>query len=420
MNQNPPDDIVLSITHMGGLGDGVGQHEGQSVYVSYTCPGDVVQVSPLSKHAAALRDVLTPSTIRTIPACPHFSQCGGCDLQHLEADYYREVKQDRLRRMVAQLKAAPAALQPMVEIGPQTRRKVTFKLSHHATGVEIGFFAAKSHQVIPLQACPMMEPPLFALIAPLKTILNSLKNPRIIHSITASLLANGLDVTLHVTQALSAKERQKWADSAVQNGWVRLCEQQKETTVLHDSGAASITFGEVSVALPPNAFLQATQQGQAAITAQVCEALQGCDHPVDLYSGCGTYSFPLLQQATRVSAFEGGQHMIAAMQQAALSQGLESRLTATARDLYRRPLTMQELNHYDGVVINPPRNGALPQIQQMAQSTVRQVVMVSCNPATFERDAKTLIAGGYALHRVTAIDQFYWSHHLEVVGVFKR
>jgi 23S rRNA (uracil1939-C5)-methyltransferase len=152
----------------------------------------------------------------------------------------------------------------------------------------------------------------------------------------------------------------------------------------------------------------------------VSEHLKGCDTIADLYSGCGTYSFPLIRQSQRVSAYEGASEMAAAMNDACVAGDLDERIETTVRDLFADPLSAGELNHFDGIVINPPRNGALPQVQAISQSGVGKVVMVSCDPATFKRDAKALLDGGYTLTLAVPIDQFYWSRHLELVAVFER
>ena len=148
--------------------------------------------------------------------------------------------------------------------------------------------------------------------------------------------------------------------------------------------------------------------------------LQGCEYIADLYSGCGTYSFPLLAQAKRVSAYEGNDAMIAAMHNAILKAKLENKMSATARDLYKNPLTATELKHYDGIVINPSRNGALPQVKQIANSHLKKLVMVSCSPNSFKRDAKHLLDAGWRMIEATPIDQFYWSAHLEIVAIFTK
>ena len=201
----------------------------------------------------------------------------------------------------------------------------------------------------------------------------------------------------------------------VQLAW----ETQNDIQRLH-GGELQLCLGEVVVEIPPRAFLQASVTAQAAITSIISEHLASCRHVADLYAGCGTYGFPLVAAGTRVHAFEGDAEMTAAMENARRGHHLEGRLQISRRDLYAAPLTASQLDGFDGAVINPPRNGALPQTEALAASNLRRVAMVSCNPASFERDARALLASGFCLETLTPIDQFYWSAHLELVACFRR
>ena len=192
-------------------------------------------------------------------------------------------------------------------------------------------------------------------------------------------------------------------------------QKQSEPETLYDSGAALVCFGGQHVALPVGAFLQASEAGEAALVEEVLAGLSGCKRVADLYSGCGTFSFPLAGQGAFVTSFEGDSTMITALNDVA-----HDAVKGQVRDLFNNPLSAKELNAFDGLVINPPRNGALPQMQQIAKSQVSRVVMVSCDPATFKRDACCLLDEGYTLERIVPVDQFTWSRHLEVVGVFSR
>jgi 23S rRNA (uracil1939-C5)-methyltransferase len=165
--------------------------------------------------------------------------------------------------------------------------------------------------------------------------------------------------------------------------------------------------------------LQATQVGQAAITDFILQNLRG-KNVVDLYSGCGTYSFPIAQTGANVRAFEGSYEMVLAFNNAIRQNGLDDKMSAQTRDLFKNPVRADELKNFDTIIINPPRNGALPQTQQIAKAGVANVIMVSCNPATFERDAKCLLQAGYIIDKIVPIDQFLWSNHLELVASFKK
>mgnify|MGYP003336832236 CR=1 FL=1 len=148
--------------------------------------------------------------------------------------------------------------------------------------------------------------------------------------------------------------------------------------------------------------------------AEVLEAAGKAKRAVDLYAGCGTFALPLLRRAS-VHAVERNAAAMAALRKAA-----GGRLTVEQRDLERRPLQKDDLKHVDFVVLDPPRAGARAQAEALAVSAVPTIAYVSCNPATFARDARTLVEGGYSLARVVPVDQFVWSAHVELVGVFRR
>jgi len=183
-----------------------------------------------------------------------------------------------------------------------------------------------------------------------------------------------------------------------------------------------IDLSGLRVILPVGGFLQPTQEGEAALIALVRAGVGEARRVVDLFAGCGTFSASLAGAAA-VHAVEGEKPALAALERAVRTQapGLALKpLTTEARDLARRPLLAEELNKFEAIVIDPPRAGALAQAEEIAKSKVPVVASVSCNPATFARDARTLLDGGYRLDCVTPVDQFLWSGHVELVGIFRR
>ncbi|MCC7260677.1 MAG: class I SAM-dependent RNA methyltransferase, partial [Alphaproteobacteria bacterium] len=233
----------------------------------------------------------------------------------------------------------------------------------------------------------------------------------------------GLDLSVTFAVPPAASERDRLTAFAMNDdSIVRLCLREAEggITPVFERSAVEQRCGNTYVEIPPGAFLQATETAVHAITGILLQALEGYRSVADIYSGLGTYSLPLAEAGCRVSAFEGNAGMVAALHNAAWQQGLEAQVTAMTRDLFRDPLPARALSAFDAVVINPPRNGAGPQAAQLAESRVPVIVMVSCNPATFARDAAMLKKGGYILAEATPIDQFLWSAHLELVAVFKK
>ena len=356
------------------------------------------------------------------PPCRHFRQCGGCSLQHLPPAEYHQYKNDLLANIIRSLELDQSVLAPMITVGTHSRRRVEFKIAVQKKAVRLGFFAQRTSEVVNLTECVISEAALVSIMPALKSCLESLKKPGQIKTISLTILEAGLDALVTTLKPLKEADKAILARFAEEHRCARFSIQTEglRPYCLYDTGKASIHFAGIEVFLPIGAFLQATRAGEAAITDFVTEHLAGCAHIADLYAGCGTYSFPLVQKAQRLSCFEGAEELSQALHNAALNSDLASKITTNTRDLFKNPLRPRELNSFDGIVINPPRNGALPQIKNIAQSRVGKVVMVYCNPSTFKRDLSHLVATGYTVIKAVAIDQFLWSNHLETVAYLEK
>lgn len=422
-----PDAVCcLTIDRLGGLGDGIASLNGQPVFVPYTLPGEVVRIKPGKVGQKGIRaellEILAPSPERAAPDCSHFGYCGGCGLQHLRSSLYRRFKMQGMADMLGRLGVEASVLAKMVETGPGSRRRAEFKLEVEKGEVRIGFHAPKSHHLIDLAMCPVVDARIAALLPPLRACVAQLAKPGNIQAFSAFALPQGAAGTVRVRSMPKPADREKLVAFAKEQGLMRFIlqvEGQEETQRLYGSEVL-LRLGAVEVELPDGAFLQASAVGEAALVQAVCSHLAGCRRVADLYAGCGTYSFPLLQAGSAVHAYEGGEAMTVAMENTSRAHALEPCFTVMRRDLFRRPLTASELRHFDGVVINPPRNGALPQTKEIAASGIHKLSMVSCNPASFERDAQPLLAAGFRLERLLPVDQFFWSNHLELVANFTR
>jgi 23S rRNA (uracil1939-C5)-methyltransferase len=179
---------------------------------------------------------------------------------------------------------------------------------------------------------------------------------------------------------------------------------------VYEPQPATITLSGTAMRFPVGGFLQATADGEAALAEAVIEAVGGAKRVADLFAGLGTFALA----AKAAYAAEASRDAAAALKSAAPSMVVEH------RDLYRRPLDGDELKRFDAVILDPPRAGAAEQVANLVKSAVPQVTYVSCNPATFARDARALADGGYALSWVRPVGQFRWSTHVEVVGFFLR
>ena len=304
----------------------------------------------------------------------------------------------------------------VIETPPRSRRRAVLKLARAAAGIEIGFHAARSHAIIDMRECLVLTPGLFDLVQKLR--------PRL-----ASIFHEGEHAELHVTECDNGFdcalrwERKRAPDLVAQfaQGLKGLSIARlvlNKETVLEDA-APSVTLGNAVVKPPPQAFLQPTRAGEAALQEKVLALTAKAKTVLDLFSGLGTFTLPLAAQA-RVHAVESDKPMLDALAAAARNaKGLKP-VTTEARDLFKRPLGSLELNAFDAVVLDPPRAGAGSQCRALAASKVRRLAYVSCDPATFARDAAILIAGGFTLGPVTPVDQFLFSSHIELVAGFTR
>ena len=365
-----------------------------------------------------LDGTLVPGPHRATPPCRHYGQCGGCQLQHIDEDSLARFVRDRVAHAAIAHNLAPEAIVPAHLSPPLSRRRATLHAGRVNGAVAIGFRAEASRTLVPLQECHVLHPALFALVAPLRHTLS--RNPgRLAIDIELALADQGVDCALKglTVEGLTATET--WLDFARAHQLARLSlDQGYGPEALWEPEPLTITLSGVPVPLPPGAFLQATADAEHALTAAARAWLSDCPTVADLFSGLGTFAFALAGPATKVLAVEADRAAHLACKTAA---GMNRRPVHTLhRDLFRNPLLPEELNRFAAVLLDPPRAGAREQCHRLAQSTVEKLVYISCNPASWARDAATLTAGGYRLAELRPVGQFRWSTHVELASLFVR
>ena len=374
-------------------------------HVAFAVPGDL-----LDEQGA-----ITPGPGRQKPPCRHFPECGGCQLQHVSDAAYRDYLRDRITGALAQhgiqTEVRDAYLSP-----PRTRRRAALRALKLGKGVALGFNAARSNTIVDMRECHIVAPKLFALVAPLRGLLATMLRPKRTAEVQLTLVDQGVDVALKGVEAVGLEAAEALTAFCENNRLARLTiDEGLGPETRYEPVPATVTLSGLAVPFPPGAFLQATPDGEAALVAGVRDAVEGAGTVADLFAGLGTFALAL---EGRVYAAEAARDAVLALKGAA---ALSGRLIAVEhRDLYRRPLTVKELANFDAAVLDPPRAGAMEQIAQLTASGVPKIAYVSCNPATFARDAETLVAGGYKLDWAQPVGQFRWSTHVELVSCFSR
>jgi 23S rRNA (uracil1939-C5)-methyltransferase len=393
------------------------------VFLPFTVPGDRVRaeigVRRGSGHEGRVIERVVAAASRSAPACSHFGKCGGCALQHLAADDYRAVKLGALDAALRRVGIDPIVVMPMRAV-PPLRRRVRLGLwrpRDPGAPAVIGFRERFRHGLIDLTECAVLEPALFALVDPLRRVAAELLSPGAAAEAMLTRCDSGVDLLIEhaeppglaALEALGALAADRDLARVVwRTGW--------EDMLVVERRPVRVVFSGVAVPFPPGAFLQASAAAEALLVDEVVGA-NGDRQPVlDLYAGLGTFAFALAR-AGSVHAVEGDAAAVAALADAA---SRVPRVTVERRDLDRDPLAGAELSRYVAAVFDPPRAGALHQAAALAASQLQTIVAVSCNPATFARDAARLIAGGFRLERVVPVDQFVWTPHLELVAAFRR
>ncbi len=404
----------IRIEELGAQGDGVAMAGKGPVYIPFTLPGETVTAA-LGDKRGDLLAVIEPSPQRVPPACRHFGICGGCALQHLEHRAYLDWKHGKLAQALAG-RGIEAEVDPIVESPPASRRRVVFSAVRRGGDIVLGFNQALTNNVFMVEECPVSLPSIVDALGLLRELAALLCGPKSALRLAVIASGQGLDIDVRGAGRVDDRTRRALADFTLRSGFARL---SLEGEIVIEPRKPAISFDGAAVVPPPGAFLQAVAEAEEAMAALVATHLAGARRVLDLFAGIGTFALRLAR-ASEVHAVEGDATALAGLDRGfRFATGLR-KVSVERRDLFRRPLLPRELDAYGGLVFDPPRAGAEDQARQIARSQVPAVAAVSCNPATLARDLRILIDGGYRLTRVTPIDQFLWSPHVEAVALLEK
>jgi 23S rRNA (uracil1939-C5)-methyltransferase len=406
----------LAIVRLGHRGDGIAESPAGPIYVPYTLPGETIETEPWPGHPDRrhLVRVDAPSPERIAPICPHFGTCGGCALQHWETARYRAWKRDLLVTALRQA-GIEAAVDDLVDAHGEGRRRAVFHARRGSKDVlQVGFAAFSTHHIVPIDRCPILAPGLAGAIEAAWAIAEAIGGAKPL-DIQATATDTGLDIDVRGSGLLNTTQSVALARLAEAR---RLARLTRHGELVARRAQPTVRMGRAAVPLPPGAFLQATAAGEEALARLVATHVGEARSVADLFCGAGPFALRLAERA-KVTAADSDEAAVGALREAAKTPGLKP-IAAERRDLFRRPVLAQELARIDAVVFDPPRQGAEAQARALAAAKVPLIVAVSCNAATFARDARLLIDGGYRLTAVTPVDQFRYSAHVEIVARLVR
>lgn len=407
--------VELTIDHVGVRGDGIAQSDQRPIYVPFTLKGERVSAE-VSKSRGTLLEVLDKSPSRIISICQHFGECGGCTSQHMSPDTYSawklSIAQDALQKVGID---TPIKMISDCEAGE--RRRVTLTAKKTNEGTELGYHQAATNQLVAISECPVASDKITDHLAHLNDIARIITLHSKPTQLTVTTLDNGLDVAVSGEFQIGENEIQAVIKKVVAGKIIKRLAFNDQ--VLVETEVLTSSFGDITVYPPSGSFLQASKRAELQIADMVCKHLKSSKKVADLFSGCGTFTFPLAKKS-QVHAVEMSGAALNTIDNAfRIQQGLKQ-VTTERRDLVRRPLMRDELKYIQGVVFDPPRAGAEAQAKQLGRSVVKKVAAVSCNPTSLARDLTILTDGGFKIKSITAIDQFLYSPHVEVVALLER
>ncbi|MEM8539659.1 MAG: RNA methyltransferase [Pseudomonadota bacterium] len=405
----------LKVVSLGALGDGVTE---QNIFVPGALPGEIVEAE-IDKGRAYTVSLVQKSSSRIEPVCQHFGDCGGCRVQHMDAELYAQWKVGLVSEALSKV-GIEIGLEPMIACAPHTRRRAVLSVVVKTDGVDVGFQRANSNHVVAIEECHLLTKNLEVSRKVVGALAQSFMPRGKTASFTVLETQTGFDISVSTDAKIDDNSRRAINAFAVKNKLARVAINDE---IIVENMRPIIDLSGFAVSLPPGGFVQAAKSTEQAMVKLVCDHLAKCKRVADIFSGSGTFALPLAQHSSVVAA-ESEASALTALDRAwreAAGKGLKP-VKTEKRDLHNRPLMAKELDlmKTQGVVFDPPRAGAEMQSQQLAKSKVKRIAAVSCNPITLARDLRILIDGGYKLQSVTPLDQFLWSPHVEAVALLVR
>lgn len=412
--------LTVTIQGLGAAGDGLVHGPDGPIYVPFTLPGETVAIARV-KDRGTVMSMSSASPERVAPPCRHFGPegkggtCGGCSLQHMSPALYNDFKRN-LVVSALKSKGIEAEIGDLITARPGERRRVVLAARRTEKELLLGFNQAESHHIVPIEECPIASPGIVARLDAIRQIGTAISVNADPFRMTVLETLTGLDIAIDGVKATDKQRRAVTETVLAMRGIARV---SLNGEIVIEPQKPLLDFGGIKVVIPAGAFTQATLAAEEAMAQLTADHIGKAKRVADLFAGSGSFSLRLARSA-QVHAVEFEDKAVKALDHAARhAQGLKP-VSIERRDLFRRPLMAQEMKNFDAVVFDPPRAGAEAQCHELAKSSVKKIVAVSCNPLTLARDLAILTSGGYKLKSVTPIDQFLWSPHVEAVATLVK
>lgn len=419
--RDPPvsEERVLDIAAMGARGDSTAEGDRGPIYAPFALPGERIRAR-VTGDRAELLEVLAASGERQEAICRHFGRCGGCQLQHWREAPYLAWKRDLVVQAMAKRGLGGAVVDAAIPAWGAGRRRAAVHAARERGQVRVGFIERGGARLTPIAHCPVLAPELEAVVLKLGPLAELTLPQRGEITLQCLLTAAGVDVAIKGAGRVELLNRAALEKLSAIADALNLARLSIDGEPIVERAKPMLRMGRAFVAPPPGAFLQPTALGEETLAGLALEALAGAKRVIDLFSGIGTFALRAAEFA-EVLAAESDAEMLAALKRAADGAGGALKEVQTLRrDLLRTPLSSLEMKKFDAAVIDPPRSGAKLQAEQIARAPIRRLAYVSCEPASFARDVKVLVEHGFTLTRITPVDQFRWSPHVEIVGALER
>lgn len=413
--------LTVKIQSLGAQGDGIAHCPDGTVYVPFTLPGETVAIARV-KDQGTIMSIIEAASERREPACRHFGPdgkngtCGGCSLQHMVDDPYRDFKRN-LVVSALRSKGLNVQVDALVHCRPGERRRVVFAARKTEKGLLLGFSQSGSHHIVDIEECPVTSDGIVSRLDAIRSIGLPLASNADPFRITVMETLSGLDISVEGIKSVNDKQRRALTEIVLSMRGIARVSLSGE--ILIEPQKPVIDFDGVKISPPSGSFAQATRQAEDAMAELVLAHVGKSKRIADLFCGSGTFALRLARLG-KVHAVEAEDKPLKALDLAARNtQGLKP-VSIEKRDLFRHPVIVKDLKNYDAVVFDPPRAGAEAQCKELARSTVKKIVAISCNPLSLARDLAILVEGGYRVTKVTPVDQFLWSPHVEAVATLEK